>query len=379
LGGVLLATAAIAAAIGVYPVLVYPILVAALARLRPRPWARGPAAFEVAHVIAVHNEERRIRAKLENALSVRYPGGRADIVVASDGSTDATEAIVKEFAAQGVRWLGCPRRSKEHAQLTAVRQTAAPVLVFSDASAALEVGSVEALLAPFADPQIGATSGADAVAPEREGSGEDIFVRYEMALRRSESLAGSLVGLSGCLFAARREVAGRFKDDVPSDLGAALVCLSLDLRAVHVDGARCTYTTTPELDREFRRKRRTALRGLRGLIAYRDAFSSRRLVTTWQAMSHKVLRFLSPVFLGVSVLLLMAAAACGSKIAMSLAVVPAVLAVLAAPAVFWAPIRRWSAPRALGFFVLSNAAVLAALVDLASGRKAVTWTPTHRH
>ena len=374
----LLALAAIAAAVGIYPIVVYPILVRVLAKVRPRPWEEQPATFAIAHVVTVHNEELRIRAKLENTLAIRYPGGKPDIVVASDGSTDGTEAIVAEFASRNVRWLPCPRKSKENAQITAVGATSAPVIVFSDASTMVDPGSVEALLEPFADPEVGAASGADMVAGEGTGTGEDIYIRYEMALRRAESAAGSLVGLSGCLFAARRVVAEAFKDDVPSDLGAALVCLSMNLRAVHADRARCTYTTTPAIDREFRRKRRTALRGLRGLIAYRGALLGHRFVATWELLSHKILRFLSPVFLAVSALFVLASAATGNTVALWLSAAFVLGALAVVPALFWEPARRLSLPRALGFFVLSNAAVVAALIDLVTGRTAVQWTPTRR-
>lgn len=374
----LLCAAMIAAVVGCYPIAIYPVLVRLVARVRPRGWKEGRVSVEVAHVITVHNEERRIGAKLENALAVRYPGGRADIVVTSDGSTDGTEAIVRTFAPRGVRWLSSPRRSKEHAQIEAVRQTNAPILVFSDASTMLESGSVEALLAPLADPEVGATSGADVIATAGPGTGEEIYVPYEMALRRAESLAGSLVGLSGCFFAARREIAREFKDDVPSDLGAALICLSRGLRAVHVDPARCTYATTPEVDREFLRKRRTALRGIRGLIAYKASFAGRRPVATWQLVSHKLLRFLTTVFFALSAGLLLAAAAIGSRPAALLAGIGLAAVAVASVSLAWAPARRYRLPRALGFFLLSNAAVAAALLDLVIGRTAVSWTPTRR-
>ncbi len=374
---VLLTIALVAAAIAAYPLVVYPVLVRILAWIRPRPWSTGSPAFDVAHVITVHNEAGRIRTKLENALAARYPTAGAELIVASDGSTDETEKVVAEFAGRGVRWLPCPRQGKEFAQLAAIRATRAPVIVFSDASTSLEPGSVESLLAPFADGAVGAVSGMDVVEGLAHG-GEETYVRYEMGLRRAESLAGSLVGLSGCFFAVRREIAAGLKTDVPSDLGAALVCLAVNRRAVHAQDARCVYSTTPSVEKEFARKRRTALRGLRGLLAHPRAFSFRRPVATWELVSHKVLRFLSPVFLALSVACVVAAAALGNEPAILISIAAGIVLTIAAVSLMSAAARRFAPLRALGFLLLGHAAVATALVDLTVGRKAVHWVPTRR-
>ena len=45
-------------------------------------------------IITAYNEEKRIRQKLENALKLEYPKDRLQVLVASDGSTDATNEIV---------------------------------------------------------------------------------------------------------------------------------------------------------------------------------------------------------------------------------------------------------------------------------------------
>jgi ABC-type transport system involved in cytochrome bd biosynthesis fused ATPase/permease subunit len=117
---------------------------------------------------------------------------------------------------------------------------------------------------------------------------------------------------------------------------------------------------------------------LRGLIAYRGALFGNRVVASWELLSHKILRFLSPVFLGVSALFVFAAAAMGNSMALMLSIALLLGALAVVPALFWEPVRRFALPRALGFFVLSNAAVVAALIDLVTGRKAVQWTPTRR-
>jgi len=361
-----------------YPVAIYPACVRAAAALRRRSWRTGPWTERVAHVITVHNEEPRIAAKLENSLALEAPAGGVETIVVDDGSTDGTGAVVGTFASRGVAWIAHPRAGKEAAQIAAVRSTSCGVIVFSDASTRIDPGALREILAPFRDPEVGAVSGTDRPEGAGSGTGEDLYVRYEMALRRAESRAGSLVGLSGCFFAVRREIAEALLPEVPSDLGSALLAIARGKRAVAQDLATCSYTSTTEVEKEFARKRRTALRGLRCLWAYRGAISIRRPLVSWEILSHKVARFLSPFFLGLAVAALAAGALRGERAALvTLPVVLAGIAVAVASASSDA-LRRASSFRAAAFFLVSNLAVLAAWLDLLSGKRLAVWTPTSR-
>ncbi len=362
----------------VYPPVIYPILAFLLARVRPRPWREAPVEDAVVHVITVFNEETRIEAKLRNALDLNPPDGGLRTVVVDDGSTDGTRQVVERFLSQGVEWIGCPRRGKEQAQIEAIRKTREPIVVFSDASTTMEPQSLQQLVRPLADPEVGAVSGTDRLGDGGEGTGESIYVRYEMALRRAESLAGSLVGLSGCFFAARRSIAERLLPDVPSDLGAALLAIRERRRAVIQADAFCTYTATPNPGREFARKRRTALRGLRGLWAYRGSLKSGGALAAWQIVSHKWWRFAVPIFMLAAGAVAAAAAVDGQTWGLVVTVagiggLGMSALVLAVPA-----LSRSRGLRALGFATLSASAVLAAWFALARGKTETTWRPTER-
>ncbi len=361
-----------------YPPLIYPFLVFLLARLRPRPWREAPVDESVVHVITVFNEETRIEAKLLNALALDPPGGGLRTVVVDDGSTDGTHQIVERFLSRGVEWIGCPRRGKEQAQIEAIRRTTEPIVVFSDASTTMEPHALQQVVRPLADPEVGAVSGTDRLGDGGKGTGESIYVRYEMALRRAESLAGSLVGLSGCFFAARRSIAERLLPDVPSDLGAALLAIRERRRAVIQPDAVCTYTATPNPGREFARKRRTALRGLRGLWAYRGSLWSGGAMFAWQIVSHKWWRFAIPIFMLAAAAVSVAAAFDGQFWGLIVAAAGAggfgvSVLVLAFPS-----LGRSRGLRALGFATLSTAAVLAAWFALIRGKTETTWRPTER-
>jgi cellulose synthase/poly-beta-1,6-N-acetylglucosamine synthase-like glycosyltransferase len=361
-----------------YPVAIYPFCVRVVAGLRARAWRSGTWTDRVAHVITVHNEEARIASKLENSLGLTGPPGGVETIVVDDGSTDGTESVVRTFASRGVVWVPHPRAGKEAAQIAALRATSCGVIVFSDASTRIDRGSLLEILAPFADGDVAAVSGTDRPDDAESGTGEDLYVRYEMALRRAESRAGSLVGLSGCFFAVRREIADALLPEVPSDLGSALLAIARGKRAVAQDRATCSYASTTEVEREFARKRRTALRGLRCLWAYRRAVSIRRPLVSWEILSHKVVRFLSPFLLCLSLACLCVGAARGERAAL-LALPPVLIGIaIAVASAASGPMRRASSLRAAAFFLVSNVAVLAAWLDLLSGKRLATWTPTSR-
>ena len=366
------------AALAVYPMAIYPFLVVGLAKLRPRRWREAPYTGHVTHIVTVFNEERRIRAKLENSIALAAPPGGIDILVVSDGSTDGTQDIVREYEERGVRWMGLARRGKEAAQIDAVQAVSGEVLVFSDASTTIDREGLVRILEPFADPVVAAVSGTDRVASAAGSTGEDLYVRYEMAVRRAEALAGSLVGLSGCFFAVRREVAERFLLEAPSDMGAALACIGLRKRAVAKDDATCTYALASGTEREFARKRRTALRGIRGLRLYAPMVSGGSLVAQWQVLSRKVLRFASPLFLIGALVIAVVAAALGRTWGLAAAGFITLAAVVVVVAEVVPSARRSRLLRAAHFFALANAAVVAASIDFAVGRKQAAWSPTTR-
>src|SRR5438093_6135626 len=94
----------------------YPCLVFVLARLRPRPVRRGPELPSVSFIVAAYNEEAVIADKLRNTLAIDYPADRLEIIVASDGSTDRTEEVVRTQFGERVRFLALHRQGKTLAQ-----------------------------------------------------------------------------------------------------------------------------------------------------------------------------------------------------------------------------------------------------------------------
>lgn len=355
----------------------YPLLLAALRRFAPLPAVtRGGPDFAppLSVVIAVHDGARELARKLENTLAQAYPGAR-EILVSSDGSTDATEAIAESFAARGVTLVRSDaRRGKEAAQAAAIARASGEILVFTDVSAELAPGALQAIVAPFADPTIGSVSSEDEV---DDPAGEGAYVRFEMALRRMESEAATLVGLSGSFFAARRALGTPWPTDLASDFRTALESARRGLRAISEPGARARFGVNPDVGAEWNRKVRTVRRGLAVLFAYRSLLHPRHGRAALALWGHKLARFTSPLAL-LLVLGASLAAAPASRLAALLAGLQLAAYAAAGLALGVPAVARFRLPRLAGFFVLVNASMLVAWWHHLRGEKAVTWQPTRR-
>jgi len=357
----------------------YPLMLALVGWLRPRRVRRAPVTPGVSFVITAHNEERRIAAKLENTLRQAYPCDALEVLVASDGSTDRTDDIVRSFEAQGVRLARTAhRQGKEHAQRAAIAASRGEILVFSDAGTMLEADGVATIVQNFADPTVGCVSSVDRVI-DREGrvSGEGVYVRYEMLLRRLETEAGGLVGLSGSFFAARRTVCSDWPVDMPSDFRTAFNAVRLGYRAISDPESVGYYHSVADESKEFERKVRTVLRGIAAVMKDRRMLNPWRCgMFAWQLWSHKLCRWMVPAFMGLA--------------AVSNALLvgePLYLGLFGLQLGFYAT-ALWGIARRRGggawvtkvpaFLVLANLSVLSAWYRYACGHRMVTWTPSER-
>jgi cellulose synthase/poly-beta-1,6-N-acetylglucosamine synthase-like glycosyltransferase len=287
----------------VYAQVGYPLLLAALARLRrARPVA--PAADElptVSLVVAAHDEGAVIARKVANALALDYPRERLEVVVASDGSTDATVLEATRAGAHHV--LDLERGGKIRAQDAAVRRSRADVVAFSDANSTWEPDALRALVGAFADPKVGYACGQVRFLNADDGTNQEgLYWRYEMALRALESRLLSVTGGNGAIYATRREAYIEVDPIMGHDLSFPFNMVKRGWRAVYVPQARATEKMVPSIEGEFARKRRMmshawpiVLRG--GLLSPRGYPPLYALMI----VSHRVLRYAAP-FLHVGAL-----------------------------------------------------------------------------
>jgi hypothetical protein len=356
----------------------YPCGLWLLARVRRRPAPPAPAPGwtpRVSFIVTAHDEAARIREKIENTLAQEYPADALEVIVASDCSTDGTDAIVRAYEPR-VRLVRLARRQgKEAAQQQAIASASGEILVFSDVATALRPDGVATLVAEFADPSVGCASSVDRfVDGQGRASGEGAYVRYEMWLRGLESRVNSLVGLSGSFFAARREVCARFAADRQSDFHTLLSAVDMGLRGVLATRSAGYYRNIADERREFQRKVRTVVRGLHVLWSSRGLLNPlRHGLFAWQLASHKLCRWLVPHAMAVALVASAALALTSPVYAALLALQGAFYAAALAGARTGAPALRIPA-----YLLVANLGVLLAWVRFLRGERIAMWSPSER-
>jgi cellulose synthase/poly-beta-1,6-N-acetylglucosamine synthase-like glycosyltransferase len=371
---------ALAAGLAGYAYVGYPLLLALRARLRPAPAvARAPATPAVSIVIVAHNEAGRIGLKLRNCLALDYPRERVEVIVASDGSTDGTCEEVESFAAQGVRLLRLPGpNGKPTALNAAVPLARGELLLLCDTRQELEPQALRALTANLADPAVGAVSGelqirAGGTSAAAEGVGA--YWRYEKWIRRTESRVGSTVGVTGAIYAVRRELFPRLDPrTILDDVAVPLHVVRRGQRVVFEPEARAWDEAVGDPRREFRRKVRT-LAGNYQLVALDPSLlNPARNPQFFGFVSHKLARLAVPWCLLAALVSSLWLAGRGSLIFGALALLQTGFYALAAAG--WSLRRRASRPRlvALAYaVVLLNLAAAGALFGFLSGRQQAAW------
>lgn len=372
----------VAAGILVYTYVGYPVLLMLLSRWTRRAVAaRGVADLpRVSVIIAARNEATTIRRKIEQTLALAYPAGRREIIVASDASDDGTDAIAAEYAAQGVRLARAPeRRGKEFVQGLAIAAATGDILVFTDAAAALEPDALHRLVRNFGDPTVGAVSTEDRLVDvDGNPTGEGLYVRYEMWVRRLESDVHSLVGLSGSCFAIRRELCAEWSPRLASDFSRALYTARRGYRAIADASVRATFVAVASPAAEVRRKVRTFLRGITVLMANRELLNPirhGRLALT--LASHKLLRFTAPFAL-LALLVASAGAARSDGIAAAALALQTAFYGLAAAAAGRPSLQQHRVVRVAYYFTMVQYAMAVAWARYALGHEQVTWEPSRR-
>jgi cellulose synthase/poly-beta-1,6-N-acetylglucosamine synthase-like glycosyltransferase len=211
----------VAAAVIFYIIVGYPLLLAFVSKRREPP-VRKDMAFRttVSVLLAVHNGEQFLRRKLESLLALDYPQELLEILVISDGATDATTSIAEEFADRRVRLLRKSRGGKAAALNLGLKHASGDILFFTDVRQPLDPAALRHLVANFADPSVGVVSGElRLIRPDRRGEQADmeLYWRYELWARRRLSQIDSVFNTTGCIYAMRRSLAAPIPADTLSD------------------------------------------------------------------------------------------------------------------------------------------------------------------
>ena len=360
-----------------YPYAGYPLVLLVVRRLVSRSTPRAaPELPTISMIIPVHNEASRLERKIANTLALDYPADRLEILIVSDGSTDATVDLIKARANPRLTLIELPKRGGKAAALNAgLARATGDLVVFTDASIALAADSIRAIVRPFADPRVGCVSGEDRIA---DTGGEGLYGRYELYLRRLESDVHSIVGASGSFYAQRRALCAPFTEGMAPDFLSVLRTVEQGYRALSEPAATGEMTSVKDPKQEFDRKVRTLLRGMTALFAYKTLLNPLRTgIFALELWSHKVLRWTVPFCL------------LGALVApLPLLHRPFYLMAFAAQLIFyagglaafgeWAGMHRSLPGKIALYFSSVNAAILTAWYRYGSGVRQELWTPSHR-
>jgi cellulose synthase/poly-beta-1,6-N-acetylglucosamine synthase-like glycosyltransferase len=358
-----------------YPYAGYPLLVAAWSRLGSRRWRKGEVRPVISLVVSVHNEEAVIRAKIENALALDYPADRLQILVVSDGSTDATDRIAASFTDPRVELKAYARAGKTACLNRAVAEAKGEILVFTDANSMFPPQALAKMARNFLDPEVGLVTGWTKY--RRPGSGEEeapgLYARLEKITKEWESLVSSCVGADGAIFAMRKELYRPLEDHDINDFVIPLHVLDQKKRVVLDPEVYCLEEPSADAGREFPRQARITNRTLGAIRRHPRFLNPLRYGSfAFFLLSHKILRFMVPFF-GVG-LVLSGILLATTGLFYSLAAAGMGLFLLAGLAGLLG-VGRSKAVNLAAAFLLTNLAQLVGWARFVSGRADTLWIP----
>ncbi len=280
----------------------YPLLIALLARLRPRPWLRAPwpqsSQPPISIVMAVHNGASALDSQLDHLLALT-PDLVREILVISDGSTDDTATLLALRQNPRLRSIRLERQVGKAAALNhGLAAATGEILLFIDIRPRVGEGALAALLSNFADPHVGcvagelllSTEGHEATASAVSG----LYWRYEQWIRNCEAAWDSPVGVYGGFYAIRRALATSYPaGTILDDMFQPLSILRQGYRSVLDRTALVTDTWPGKTAGEYTRKVRT-LAGNFQLLSVAPWLMTPKNRVLWQLVSHKLLRLIVP-------------------------------------------------------------------------------------
>lgn len=281
----------------------FSLLLLLIAKLLNRQVKKGDFTPRVTVIIAAYNEQHSIAAKLDNVLGLDYPSQHLEVIVASDGSDDATKRIASAYVHKGVKFLDLPRRGKVFALNDAVIEAQGEILVFSDANTLFLPQALRMLVRNFADPQVGGVCGNQEHIALEDGDnsskGEHLYWAYDKWLKTMESLTGSIVSADGAIYAIRRTLYRTpSQTDVTDDFAISTAVIEQGYRLVFESDALAHEKASTKAENEFIRKVRIMNRGLRGVMMRKKLLNPLKYgVYSLILFSHKVLRRLVPFML----------------------------------------------------------------------------------
>ncbi|KAF0182299.1 MAG: family 2 glycosyl transferase [Nitrospirae bacterium] len=370
----------LAAALILYTYAGYPLLLLVLTKLKKRPIMKSPIQPPVSVVLAVRNESDHIAARLRNLCQQDYPAENVEILVVSDGSDDGTDALVESFPDRRVKLIRVASPAGKAIAVNAgVAAAGGEIVVFADARQQFDPTVIRELAANFADPSVGCAGGELVFLNSTDsdvGAEMGAYWKYEKAVRRMESVTGSVIGASGCIYAVRRALykplpAGTILDDVLTPMNI----VRQGHRVVFDSSASAHDVVSKDAGQEWKRKVRT-LTGNWQLLSISPWLMVPGMNPVWMRfMSHKIFRVKVPFWL---MCLMASSALLPAPFYQALFFAQLGCYALAGAAALCPTLQKTKGISFIYFFAVLNTAAVAGCWKWLRGSSAATWRAAYK-
>jgi cellulose synthase/poly-beta-1,6-N-acetylglucosamine synthase-like glycosyltransferase len=291
-------------AVIVYVYIGYPVVLKLLSLITPKRATLLDEVFlpEVTLLISCYNEVDVVDEKIKNSLAIDYPQDKITIIIISDGSDDGTDEIAQGYSSLGVKLIRQEGRlGKTSAVNLAMEQVTSDIVVFSDANAMYKPNAIKKLVRNFACEKVGYVVGAALYTDGKTSAAaasEDIYWKYELALKTMESNLHSVVGGDGAIYAIRKNLFLTLDSKDINDFVNPLQIIEQGYRGVFEPNAICLEETAGDFSKEAKRKQRIVNRSFRGLMKVKAVMNPFKFgFFSFEVISHKLLRWLMPIFI----------------------------------------------------------------------------------
>jgi len=255
----------------------------------------------VTMIVAAYNEEKIIEDKMRNIAELDYPDEKLSVIIASDGSNDGTNGIVKRYESESLRLIEYPRMGKVNVLNRTVPLAPGEIVVFSDANTMYDSQAVARLVEQFKDPNVGCVCGRlELMNPKKvqSGVGEGFYWRYETWIKRMESRFGCVVGANGAIYAIRKTLFEEMPDYVINDdFHISMKIMERGYKVIYENDATGIEEVAPDSKSEFLRHVRDGAGHYREIRCLTGLLNPMRGMRSFAYMSHRLVRWMVPFFL----------------------------------------------------------------------------------
>lgn len=353
-----------------YAYLGYPLLIELLSRLKPKePAVRSGSGHPVEPapqpdiniILCVHNAAPLIEQRIANLFELDYPTEKLQLIIVSDGSTDATDSLVKALDNPRITLLSYSgNRGKAYALSRALQYVSAPYVLFADVRQRFAADVITQILPYLRSADVGAVTGNLVIGDGKASPG--LYWQYEKRIRLAESRFKTIVGVTGAIYMAKTALLPRELPEglILDDMYIPLGMIDKGYQAKFCPAAIAYDMPSASLREEFDRKVRTLVGNYQLFRALPWSLNPLQNPAFFQLASHKLLRLLVPYCL---LLLLVTSAISASAVLNSAFAIQLICYALALYGYFWRYQKKGQSTIALTFCLLNLAALKASWVS----------------